>query len=72
LDIHGLPEDSLDTYRSRVRAVTLEQVAAMARDLTHPQRAAIVVVGPAAALVPALEGLGSVEVVDVEDFAGPP
>ncbi|MBW2417055.1 MAG: insulinase family protein [Deltaproteobacteria bacterium] len=69
LDIHGLPEDSLDTYRSRVRAVTLEQAAGIAGKLLHPERAAIVVAGPADALVPALEGLGPVEVVEIEAFA---
>jgi len=69
LDIHGLPEDSLDTYRSRARAVSLEQVAEMAKELLHPQRAAIVVAGPAEALVPALADLGSVEVVEATAFA---
>ena len=63
LDVHGLPRDSLDTYRARVRATTTEQVAALARDLLHPERAAIVVLGPAEQLVPALEGLGEIEVV---------
>ncbi len=33
------------------------------RDLIHPDRAAIVVLGPAAVLVPQLEDLGPVEVV---------
>jgi len=69
LDVHGLPEDSLDTYRSRVRAVSLEQVASIARELLHPQRAAIVLAGPADALVPALADLGTVEVVDISAFA---
>jgi zinc protease len=63
LDVHGLPEDSLDTYRGRVRATTTEDTARMARRLLHPDRAAIVVVGPAAQLVPQLEGLGPIDVV---------
>jgi zinc protease len=63
LDVYGLPEDSLDTYRARVRAVTREQVAALARELLHPDRIAIVVLGPAAALAPQLEHLGPVAVV---------
>ena len=62
LEVHGLPEDSLDTYRARVRAVTLEDVAAAAQARLHPDRAAIVVLGPAAELVPQLEDLGPVEV----------
>jgi zinc protease len=63
LDVYGLPEDSLDTYRSRVRAVDGAEVAALARALIHPERAAIVVVGPADDLVPQLEHLGAVNVV---------
>jgi predicted Zn-dependent peptidase len=42
--------------------VTLEDVGRAARARLHPERAAIVAVGPAAALAPALEGLGPVEV----------
>jgi zinc protease len=63
LDVYGLPRDSLDTYRARVRAVTAEQVATVARDHLHPERAAIVLVGPADAIVPQVESLGPVEVV---------
>jgi predicted Zn-dependent peptidase len=64
LDVYDLPEDSLDTYRSRVRAVDRAEVAALARALIHPERAAIVVVGPADALVPQLAHLGDVNVVE--------
>jgi zinc protease len=63
LDVHGLPEDSLDTYRGRVRALTTEDTARLARELLHPDRAAIILVGPAEALVPQVESLGPVEVV---------
>ena len=63
LDLYGLSDDSLDTYRTRVRAVSPAQTASMAMDLLHPQRAAIVVVGPAAQIAPTLKDLGSVEVV---------
>lgn len=63
LDVYGLPEDSLDTYRARVRATTAEQAAELARRLLHPERAAIVLVGPADRILPQLEGLGPVEVV---------
>ncbi|MBW2289287.1 MAG: insulinase family protein [Deltaproteobacteria bacterium] len=63
LDVHGLPEDSLDTYRSRVRAVTVEDTAREALRRLHPGRVAIVLVGPAAQLQPQLAGLGPVEVV---------
>jgi len=63
LDLYGLPEDSLDTYRSRVRAIGEADVAAAARAVLHPERAAIVLVGPAEQLRPQLEGLGAIEVV---------
>jgi zinc protease len=63
LDTYGLPEDSLDTYRSRIRAVTAADVERLASTLLHPDRAAIVLVGPAEALTPQLKGLGPIEVV---------
>jgi zinc protease len=63
LDLYHLPTDSLDTYRTRVRAVTLGEAAAQARERLHPERAAIVVAGPADTLVKQLEGYGAVEVV---------
>ena len=63
LDVYGLPEDSLDTYRTRVRAITPEQIAAVAREHLHPDRLAIVLVGPAQAIAPQLEGLGPYQVV---------
>jgi predicted Zn-dependent peptidase len=42
--------------------VTLDDVADAAETRLHPDRAAIVVLGPAEALVPELEGLGEIEV----------
>ena len=63
LNIYGLPEDSLDTYRSRIRAVTAADVERLALRLLHPDRAAIVLVGPAEALTPQLKGLGPIEIV---------
>ena len=63
LNIYGLPEDSLDTYRSRIRAVTDADVERLALRLLHPDRAAIVLVGPAEALTPQLNDLGPIEVV---------
>lgn len=63
LDLYRLPEDSLDTYRGRVRAVTTADTAKMAKQLLHPERAVIVLVGPASELLPQVEDLGPVEVV---------
>jgi predicted Zn-dependent peptidase len=64
LDVHGLPEDSLDTYRARIRAVTLADIAEAAETRLHPDRVAIIVLGPASELLPQLEGLGPIEVVE--------
>jgi len=63
LDVYGLPPDSLDTYRTRLNAVTRGDLAAVAKRLLHPERMAIVAVGPVAALRPQLERFGPVEVV---------
>jgi len=64
LDVYSLPEDSLDTYRRRVRDVSVEDVAEAARTRLDPDRAAIVVLGPAAEIVSQLEDLGPVEVFE--------
>jgi zinc protease len=63
LEIYGLPADSLDTYRTRVSAITAEQTRRVADELLHPSRAAIVLLGPADILGPEFEDLGAVEIV---------
>ncbi len=63
LELYDLPRDSLDTYRTRVRAVDGEAAADVARRYIHPDRVAIVVLGPADQLVPQLEPFGEVTVV---------
>lgn len=63
LDIYGLPRESLDTFRDRIRATTEEQVAVVASELIYPDRPVVVVVGPAESIRNQMEGLGSVEVV---------
>ncbi|MCZ6782792.1 MAG: pitrilysin family protein [Proteobacteria bacterium] len=70
LDVYGMPDDLLDTYRTRVAAVTVELTAAAARRLLHPDRAAIVVLGPAESLVPLLEGLGEIQLVSPTSDGG--
>jgi zinc protease len=45
LDLHGLPDDYLNTYVSRVYAVTPAQVQQMAAKYIQPNKATIVVVG---------------------------
>ena len=63
LEVYGLPRDTLDTYRARMRAITPEQIAATANALVHPERATIVLVGPAEALRETAAKYGEVEVV---------
>ena len=63
LDVYDLPRDSLDSFRTRLNAVTREEVHAAARDLLHPDRLAIVAVGPAEVLRSQLERFGPVVVV---------
>jgi zinc protease len=46
----SLPADYLETYRDRVQAVTRREVMRVAREYVTPDRAAIVIVGDAAAL----------------------
>jgi len=62
IDVQGLPEDALDTYRSNIAAVTTADTAVSAQDRLHPERAGIVIVGPSATLAPALQSLGPVRV----------
>ncbi len=63
LDVYGLPEDSLDTYRARIRATGADAVERMVRERLHPGRAAIVLVGPADRLVPQFRDLGALVVL---------
>ncbi|NNE65508.1 MAG: insulinase family protein [Pyrinomonadaceae bacterium] len=45
--LQGLPEDYLETYRDRVRAVTAEDVQRVARKYIHPEKVSVVIVGDA-------------------------
>jgi zinc protease len=62
LSIYGLPDDYYDTYLERLAAVTREDLLKGAREHLHPDRIAVVAVGPADVLVPQLEGIGEVTV----------
>lgn len=73
LVIHGLPDDELARYRSGIEAVTVDAVAAAARKRIRPDRLAVVMVGDADRVVPALEEAGLVPLVidrDAEPAAG--
>jgi len=62
--IYGLADDYHDTYRERVRAVSVDEAAAAGRRHIRPDEIQIVVVGDAEAVGSRLEGLdlGPVEV----------
>jgi zinc protease len=64
LDVYGLPRDTLDTYRARMRALGPDDIAQAARELIRPDQATIVVVGPAKVLRDSLASFGPVEVVE--------
>ncbi|HET9985959.1 MAG TPA: pitrilysin family protein [Longimicrobiales bacterium] len=68
LVIYDLPDDYFETYRQRILGVTAEEVHRVARDHLRPERLAIVVVGAASEIAPALEalGIGPVRVERVE------
>lgn len=58
LVIYDLPPDYFSHHRERLRAVTPDDVARVAREHLDPQRLAIVVVGDAASIADGLRGIG--------------
>jgi zinc protease len=58
LVIHGLPEDYYDTYRDRVRAMTVEQILQAAQRYLHPDSLQMIAVGDPATIKGPLETLG--------------
>ena len=66
---HGLADDALTGYVSRIRALPGSAVHAAAARWAAPDRMMLVVVGPAARLRPQLEGIGTIEVVSAEPTA---
>lgn len=65
LAVYGLPDDYYvpERYLERLDAVTREEILRVAREHVHPERAAIVAVGPAVELAPQLAELGELDVV---------
>lgn len=61
--LYSLGEDWVDTYRSRIRAVTRAEAREAARRFCFARPPAVVLVGPAEALQSAAGGLGEVTVV---------
>ena len=62
LVVYGLGDDWLDTYRDRVRAVSIADVQRAARTHLHPEALQVVVVGDPAVVREPLERLGIGEV----------
>jgi zinc protease len=62
----GLPDDYLETYTAKVRAVTPAQIQAAAARYFAPAAAGIVVVGDASRIAGTLEKLGKITVVKAE------
>ena len=60
--VYGLPQDYYVGYPDVLRDLTSEDVLAASRRLLHPDRMAVVAVGPAEQLRPQLEKLGPVKV----------
>jgi zinc protease len=58
----GLPNDYLEKYTARVRAVKPEQIRAVSARYMNPEQSAIVVVGDASKIAKTLEKLGQVAV----------
>jgi hypothetical protein len=51
IKMFGLPQDYLETYRSEIQAVTVEQVQEVAKKYVKPDEAAIIIVGDGAQLL---------------------
>lgn len=62
----GLPADYLQTYRTRLAAVTATRLRAVARTAIRPGASLIVVVGDASALLDKLQAIAPVKIVDPE------
>jgi predicted Zn-dependent peptidase len=61
----GYPLDRMERYRAGIEAVTSEQVRRAAADYLHPERFAVLVVGPSEGLDRPLSEFGEVQVVDI-------
>src|SRR5580765_16237 len=64
---YGLPVEQLQTFRSRVNAVTPDDIERSARTYLKPDRLSVVLVGNVSAFLPQLRGLGfnTYEVIDM-------
>ena len=67
---YGLPVEQLDSFRQRVNAVSVDDIARVARSYLKPDRLSIVLVGNAAAFEPQLRriGFGTYEIIDMANL----
>jgi zinc protease len=67
---YGLPVEQLQTFRSRVNAVTPDDIERAARTYLKPDRLSVVLVGNASAFLSQLRGLGfnTYEVIEMNDL----
>jgi zinc protease len=70
--VHGLPDDELARYRGAIEAVDAAAVVDAARAHVRPADAAIVLVGEADAILPAIEAAGFGPISVEREVAGPP
>lgn len=63
---YGLPDDYLQTYLSKLRAVTLADANRIARAYCKPEQLSLVLVAPAAKVKEQLKGIGDIETHAVE------
>lgn len=66
IELYNLGPDYIAKYRSRVEAVTAQDVQRVARQYIHPDDMNIVVVSKADAVKDSLESLGPVEVIEIQ------
>lgn len=66
LRIFGLEDDYWDGFRTSIREVTPAQAHAAAREYIRPDRALVVAVGRASAIIEPLRAYGEVRVIDTE------
>jgi zinc protease len=65
--VYELPDDYLETYRDKIEAVTVEDVATAAQKYVLPEKMAIVIVGDAEDILPqAREYAAGVEIFDTD------
>lgn len=65
--LYGLPDDYLQTYRDNINAVTVEDIARVAKQYVTPEAMAIVIVGDAADIIPQVRAYSDdIEVFDTE------